>query len=508
MYSDAYLPETLIAAGPAAKIYRGVEVATGRKVLLKLLLPETETAHPLDREKLQLLAPLLLQIKHPQAAGLITMLPTEDEFALVYEYLPGISGQNLPQERKLTLSELYALATQLLQAMLAGEHWQAPHGDLKPSNLIIAEHPAGGLFLQIQDWALTQTRAVPAPETLWFSAPERLEGKAATTASELFTAAASLFYLATGTAPVQGSTGAECLAQWQQFDPQARMSVLRPDLDSAFSQWLARLLRLDAAERPDRVRAALEALVAAVQQGDTSQQTTTLMQPPAVPATKSQEPRSAPSRTASRATPPPPKAGVLRGCLALLLNAGAVAALVWYFSPSLKDWLSLLPQQTVPWRSDAAPSPQSTLAPSVAPVGAVAVQGSGVQARYVRIALRSPGILNLAEVQIFSGEVNIAPTGRASQSSTYSRGPAHRAIDGEVEGSFTQTLSTDNQPWWELDLGEQHHITRIVLWNRTDKYAGRLQNFTISLLDTMLAPVWQTAVPVAPMPNLSMPVSP
>ncbi len=57
MYADHFQPEKIIAAGPSAKVYRGVETATGRKVLIKALLQDHETPHALDRERLQLLAP-------------------------------------------------------------------------------------------------------------------------------------------------------------------------------------------------------------------------------------------------------------------------------------------------------------------------------------------------------------------------------------------------------------------------------------------------------------------
>ncbi|OYW30651.1 MAG: hypothetical protein B7Z47_03425, partial [Chthoniobacter sp. 12-60-6] len=83
MHADHFQPEKIIAAGPSAKVYRGVETMTGRKVLIKALLQDHETAHPLDRERLQLLAPSLMQMRHPQISGLITLLPTEDEFAIV-----------------------------------------------------------------------------------------------------------------------------------------------------------------------------------------------------------------------------------------------------------------------------------------------------------------------------------------------------------------------------------------------------------------------------------------
>lgn len=53
MHPGHFQHEELLAAGPSARVYRGVEVMTGRKVLIKALLQDQETAHPLDRQRLQ-----------------------------------------------------------------------------------------------------------------------------------------------------------------------------------------------------------------------------------------------------------------------------------------------------------------------------------------------------------------------------------------------------------------------------------------------------------------------
>jgi eukaryotic-like serine/threonine-protein kinase len=267
MHSDLFHPEKLLAAGPSAKIYRGVETATGRKVLIKALLEDHEATHPLDRERLQLLAHSLLHLRHPQIAGLITLLPTEEEFALVYEFVPGISGRALPVEKRLSAADVRALAVQVLHAMLAGEHLRLPHGDLKPSNLIVADHPGGGLFVQVQDWGISMARLHPTPETLWFAAPERLHGAPPASQSDLYTLAASLFYLATGTAAAQGSTVEEILADWAAFDVRASLPMARPDIDPPLVDWLAWLLQADPAHRPQSVGHALDMLMRSMHTG-------------------------------------------------------------------------------------------------------------------------------------------------------------------------------------------------------------------------------------------------
>jgi serine/threonine protein kinase len=317
MYPDHFQPEKIIAAGPSAKVYRGVETMTGRKVLIKALMEDHETDHPLDRERLQLLAPALMQMRHPQIAGLITLLPREDEFALVSEFMPGKNARTFAAERLPAPNDLRALAVQLMQALLVGEHLRQPHGDPKPSNLIIAEHPGGGLFLQVQDWGLTLARQTQPPETLWFRAPELHAGGQPTTQSDLFTAAGSLFCIATNTAPAQGTKVEEIMRDWQTFNASHVLSHMRPDLDPPLRDWLAWLLNLAPQQRPHSVAQALDVLMHSMHTGFTympqqapvmapGTQTTVLVAavPPSAPkAVQSAAPKAA-LPSAPKAVPP------------------------------------------------------------------------------------------------------------------------------------------------------------------------------------------------------------
>ena len=133
------------------------------------------------------------------------------------------------------------------------------------------------------------------------------------------------------------------------------------------------------------------------------------------------------------------------------------------------------------------------------PTLAQSAKGGGTKGRYVRIEL--PGgsrTLTLAEVQVFSDGVNIAPTGKANQSSTSHGGEAKRAIDGNTSGRFAdggQTHSRENDlhPWWELDLGSERPIEGISIWNRTENdggYAGRLNAFRLIVMDSNRQPIY------------------
>ncbi len=112
------------------------------------------------------------------------------------------------------------------------------------------------------------------------------------------------------------------------------------------------------------------------------------------------------------------------------------------------------------------------------------------KARYLRIEI--PGdnkILTLNEVEIISGGKNIAPKGKATQSSVGAGGVASRAIDGNKNPDFNKGGQThtdgfgSTDPWWEIDLGGEYTIDEVEVWNRKG-FESRLDGFTIQLLDS------------------------
>lgn len=139
---------------------------------------------------------------------------------------------------------------------------------------------------------------------------------------------------------------------------------------------------------------------------------------------------------------------------------------------------------------------------------------SPTQGRYLRVEnTGAQRILSLAEVQIFRADENLALTGKASQSSTDYEGLAALAIDDNTSGDFfggksvTHTATEDN-PWWECDLGSALPVERVVIWNRTDgNVQGRLANFRLVLLDDARNPVWETTVAEPPNPSVSVSLS-
>lgn len=151
--------------------------------------------------------------------------------------------------------------------------------------------------------------------------------------------------------------------------------------------------------------------------------------------------------------------------------------------------------------------PRPRLFPLLLAFSALAGMGHSADkpaARFLRLSLSGENrILTLAEVEVFSGGKNIAPTGTATQSSVASGGTPDRAIDGNKDGDFNQKGQTHTAegkkeaPWWELDLGAMVPVDSVQIWNRSGLFE-RLQGFTLELLDAERHPVYTRANNPAP----------
>ncbi|HEV3200498.1 MAG TPA: discoidin domain-containing protein, partial [Bryobacteraceae bacterium] len=133
-----------------------------------------------------------------------------------------------------------------------------------------------------------------------------------------------------------------------------------------------------------------------------------------------------------------------------------------------------------------APNPSTTIA-------------AATQGRYVRVQLTFADYLSVAEVQVFGpqrqGPTDLALGKPATQSSTfpgYSTAVAASAVDGSTDGNFgdgsVTATNLDANPWWQVDLGAPANVNSVVIWNRTDCCASRLNDYWVFVSNTPFLP--------------------
>ena len=98
----------------------------------------------------------------------------------------------------------------------------------------------------------------------------------------------------------------------------------------------------------------------------------------------------------------------------------------------------------------------------------------------------------------------------ATQSSTYALAPAESAhaagaVSGKLTGGFQSHTELDELPWWQVDLGEVHHLYEIRIFNRLDHPIARQRLQGLELLLSAEGSEWQLA---SAMTGITDPVSP
>ncbi len=104
---------------------------------------------------------------------------------------------------------------------------------------------------------------------------------------------------------------------------------------------------------------------------------------------------------------------------------------------------------------------------------------------------------------------NLAPAGVPTGSSVYTGAPASQftdASDGNRDGNYFGGLSvfhtagaeTNPPTFWEVDLGANYRLDRVMIWPRTDAAQNTVENFKLVVRDNANVIVWQqTFLPIA-----------
>jgi len=110
--------------------------------------------------------------------------------------------------------------------------------------------------------------------------------------------------------------------------------------------------------------------------------------------------------------------------------------------------------------------------------------------RYVRLRQTKHEYLHFGEVEVFSGNTNIAFKKQTSLSSTHKPwgGPSSNAVDGNKK-TWTHTLKGG---WWIVDLGKSYNIEMIKIFNRQECCQNRLNGVLLEILNDSKKVIWST----------------
>ncbi|MCE9634300.1 MAG: serine/threonine protein kinase [Planctomycetes bacterium] len=238
--------------GPTGVLYRGRQIAHARDVLVRVL-ESAPGRLPLLREAAQ----KAQELAHPNVVAVWDVAELGSRTCVVSEFLPGGSLDAKVRAEAptgLPLQEAFRILS-FAAAGLAHVHSRGlVHGAMKPTNVLLGKQ-AQAKVCDIgapfdPEFAVTADPAMAG--TLHYLSPEQARGEPATTASDVYSLGATLYFALSGRAPYAGTSADEVIANVAEGVPIPLESVrsgLRPDVYALVDA----MMSLDPAGRPAAV---------------------------------------------------------------------------------------------------------------------------------------------------------------------------------------------------------------------------------------------------------------
>lgn len=238
-----------IGRGGFGVVYRAWEPALAREVALKVIHPrepQPEALASILRE-----GQLLARIRHPNVVTVYGAQQIGDEVGMWMELVRGRSLAELVREDgPRAAAEAAVIGISLCQATAAVHQAGVLHRDIKAHNvmresggrIVLMDFGAGQL---LEGQRNREDRAVGTPA---YMAPEVLAGGRATARSDIYSLGVLLYYLVTGSYPVEGHTWTDFLLAHARFERRP-LGDLRPDIHAGFVRVVERATALNPGDR-------------------------------------------------------------------------------------------------------------------------------------------------------------------------------------------------------------------------------------------------------------------
>ncbi len=243
-----YRPIRPLGSGGSGSVWLAREEASGRDVALKIVARDGNAPARAERE-----ATAASRLRHERCLKARAFARDPGHVYIVYDYVPGRTLREAMRSGELTDAQALEAGAQILEALEHAHENGIVHRDVKPANVLLADGP--DVSVKLFDFGLavmheedTLTAVGDVPGTLAYISPERLKGRPAAPASDVWAAGVLLWEALAGRHPFWGGSLLDTARRIEGGAPS--LAEARPDLDRRVVECVDRALSLDAGRRP------------------------------------------------------------------------------------------------------------------------------------------------------------------------------------------------------------------------------------------------------------------
>ncbi|MFL5481179.1 MAG: protein kinase domain-containing protein [Gemmatimonadaceae bacterium] len=265
--SGRYTLERELGGGGMSRVFVAEEAALGRKVVIKVLPPETAAQVSLERFKREIL--LAAKLQHPHIVPLLT---AGESNGLPYFTMPFVDGESLrvrlARHGELPVNTAIRILREVASALAYAHEHGIVHRDLKPDNVLLSGGSAMVTDFGVAKALTASTNAEHAGITSVgvalgtpaYMSPEQASGDPSVDhRADIYSFGVFAYELLTGQPPFAGRTPQNLLAAHVAEAPEA-INKRRASLPPALAALVMRCLEKRPADRPQSADEVVHAL--------------------------------------------------------------------------------------------------------------------------------------------------------------------------------------------------------------------------------------------------------
>lgn len=242
----------LLGHGALREVWLAADLALNRNVAIKIVSPAKANEHFL--KILAEEARITAAISHPNVIIVYDVGRYEDQFYIVFQFIPGKNLSNLIEKKTLSIKQCTSIALDLAYAVQYAHSKNIIHRDIKPHNVIIESYTEKVI---LGDFSISE-RIVDNSQnsvkfrisgTPSFMPPEQFTGYNVDKHSDIYALGSTFYYMFAGQMPYKTCDISELISKKMHESPENPRNI-RKEIPKEISDLIMKMMAPYSKDRP------------------------------------------------------------------------------------------------------------------------------------------------------------------------------------------------------------------------------------------------------------------